>query len=49
MMAVRSHVLAALRFADYRTGETTLARDVWQEVPEDPLVIVERGFLVKKD
>ena len=49
MMAVRSHVLAAFRFADYRTGETTLARDVWQEVPEDSLVIVDRGFLVKKD
>lgn len=49
MMALRSHVLAAFRFADYHTGETTLARDVWQEVPENSLVIVDRNFLVKKD
>jgi transposase IS4-like protein/DDE family transposase len=49
MMAVRSHVLSAFRFADYRTGETTLARDVWNEVPEKSLVIVDRNFLVKKD
>lgn len=49
MMAVRSHLLAAFRFADYHTGETTLARDVWQEVPENSLVLVDRGFLVKKD
>ena len=49
MMALRSHVLAAFRFADYHTGETTLARDMWQEVPENSLVIVDRNFLVKKD
>jgi hypothetical protein len=49
MMAVRSHLLSTFRFADYHTGETTLARDVWQEVPENSLVLVDRGFLVKKD
>jgi hypothetical protein len=49
MMALRSHVLSAFRFADYRTGETTLARDIWNEVPEQSLVIVDRNFLVKKD
>jgi len=49
MMALRSHVLSAFRFADYHTGETTLARDVWNEVPEESLVIVDRNFLVKKD
>jgi len=49
MMALRSHVLSAFRFADYRTGETTLARDIWNEVPEESLVIVDRNFLVKKD
>lgn len=49
MMAVRSHVLSAFRFADYGTGETTLARGIWAEVPEDSLVIVDRNFLVKKD
>lgn len=38
--------VGAFRFADYATGETTLARDVWSEVPEDSLVIVDRNFLV---
>lgn len=36
--------MSAFRFADYATGETTLARDVWSEVPEDSLVIVDRNF-----
>jgi hypothetical protein len=49
MMALRSHVLSAIRFADFHTGETTLARDIWNEVPEESLVIVDRNFLVKKD
>ena len=49
MMAVRSHVLSAFRFADFHTGETTLARDIWNEVPEESLVIIDRNFLVKKD
>jgi len=49
MMALRSHVLSAFRFADFHTGETTLARDIWNEVPEESLVIVDRNFLVKKD
>jgi hypothetical protein len=49
MMALRSHVLSAFRFADYATGETTLARGIWNEVPENSLTIVDRNFLVKKD
>jgi hypothetical protein len=49
MMALRSHILSAFRFADYHTGETTLARDIWNEVPEQSLVIIDRNFLVKKD
>jgi hypothetical protein len=49
MMALRSHVLSAFRFADFHTGETTLARDIWNELPEESLVIIDRNFLVKKD
>lgn len=48
-MALRSHVLAAFRFADYHTGETTLARGLWDEIPDNSLVIFDRNFLVKKD
>jgi len=49
LMALRSHMLAAVRFSAYSTGETTLAREVWNEIPEDSLTIVDRNFLVKKD
>lgn len=49
MMALRSHILSGFRIADYGTGETTLARDIWNEVPENSVVIFDRAFLVKKD
>lgn len=49
MMALRSHVLSAFRFADYATGEVTLARQIWEELPENSLVIIDRNFLVKGD
>lgn len=48
-MALRSHILSAFRFADYHTGETTLARELWDEMPDDSLVIFDRNFLIKKD
>lgn len=46
LMALRSHLLSALRFADYRTGEVTLANELWRELPDDSLTIVDRNFLV---
>jgi hypothetical protein len=49
MMALRSHILSAFRFAEYAVGETTLARGIWNEVPENSLIVVDRNFLVKKD
>lgn len=49
MMAVRSHVLSSFRFGPYTTGETKLARELWDELPADSLVLIDRGFLVKKD
>jgi hypothetical protein len=45
-MALRSHQLSALRFADYRTGEVTLAQELWRELPDDSLTILDRNFLV---
>jgi hypothetical protein len=47
-MALRSHVLAAFRFADYHTGETTLAQGLWNEIPDNSLVIFDRNFLIKR-
>jgi hypothetical protein len=46
LMALRSHLLSALRFADYRTGEVTLAEELWRELPDDSVTIVDRNFLV---
>jgi hypothetical protein len=47
MMALRSHVMSAFRFGPYTTGETVLARELWDDVPSDSLVLIDRGFLVK--
>jgi hypothetical protein len=46
LMALRSHMLSAVRFADYRTGEVTLFDELWRELPDDSLTIVDRNFLV---
>ena len=46
LMALRSHVLSALRFGDFRTGETSLADELWRELPDDSLTVVDRNFLV---
>lgn len=45
LMALRSHLLSALRFGPYATGELTLAADLWAELPNDSLMIVDRNFL----
>lgn len=46
LMALRSHLLAALVFDEYRAGETTLAQDLWRELSDDSLTIADRNFLV---
>jgi hypothetical protein len=46
-MALRSHVLSDFRFADYHTGETTLAQGLWDAMPEHSLAIFDRNFLIK--
>jgi hypothetical protein len=49
LMALRSHLLSALIVADYLTGETTMWKQLWHEVPDDSLIVVDRGFLVAND
>lgn len=46
VMALRSHILTALRFADYATGETSLAHEFWRELPDNSLTLLDRNFLV---
>src|SRR5262249_37826432 len=43
LMTARSHILSAFRFADYATGEVTLAKELWREVPDQSLTLVDRG------
>lgn len=45
LMALRSHLLAAVRFGPYGKGEGTYAKELWSSVPGDSLSIVDRGFL----
>lgn len=49
VMALRSHLLSALHFGEYATGETTLSDGFWQELPDHSLSIGDRAFLVADD
>lgn len=49
LMALRSHLLLAMRFGPYNVSERKHARDLWPSVPDDSLVIVDRGFMYAKD
>ncbi|HTP27626.1 MAG TPA: IS4 family transposase [Anaeromyxobacteraceae bacterium] len=45
LMALRSHLLAAARFAPQLVGELALAKEIWPLVPDESLCIVDRNFL----
>jgi hypothetical protein len=45
LMALRSHLLAAVRFGPYDTSERSYAMDLWSSVPDSALVIVDRLFV----
>jgi hypothetical protein len=49
LMALRSHLLLAARLGPYGTSERKYARELWPIVPNDSLVIVDRGFMYAKD
>lgn len=48
LMALRSHLLAAARFGPYPVGETTMAEELWPQLPDNSLCIVDREFLAVK-
>ena len=48
-MALRSHLLSAVYFSDYATGETTLSDGFWAELPDNSVTIADRNFLVADD
>ncbi len=45
LMALRAHLLAGLALGPYRTGEATLAETLWDQIPDDSLTLLDRGFL----
>lgn len=49
LMAARSHVLSAMRFAPYDVGEVTLARELWNDLPDNSVTILDRNFLLGAD
>jgi hypothetical protein len=44
LMALRSHLLARVNFGAFSLGEQTLAKELFENVPENSLTIVDRGF-----
>jgi len=44
LMALRSHLLAAVAFGPYATGEISYATKLWSSLPRDSLTVVDRGF-----
>lgn len=45
LMALRSHILAALSMGGFRDGEATLVKPLWEQIPNNSLSILDRGFL----
>lgn len=44
LMALRSHLLAAVRFGPYTEHENHYAAELWSSVPSQSLIIVDKGF-----
>ena len=45
LMALRSHLLAAMRFGSSAVDERVYAAQLWSLVPDNSLSIVDRNFL----
>ncbi|HGG58186.1 MAG TPA: IS4 family transposase [Nannocystis exedens] len=48
LMALRSHLISAAAFGPCRgkkNGESSLAQQLWPQLPDDSLVIVDKGFI----
>jgi len=44
LMALRSHLLAAVTFGPYQTGEGTYAAGLWPAVPDNSMTVVDRLY-----
>jgi hypothetical protein len=45
LMALTSHVIAALSVGRYDEGELTVAQALWDQVPDQSLTILDRGYV----
>ena len=45
LMAVRSHLIAGAAFGPATKSEQEIGQDLWKEIPENSLCIVDRNFL----
>jgi len=45
LMNLRTRLLVDASFGPYKTSEQELARELWSSVPNDSLVILDRGFI----
>jgi len=48
LAALRSHLLAGAAIGPYTVGEGTLAAELWVDLPDDSLCIVDRNFFAAK-
>ncbi len=44
LTALRSHMIRSVRFGPFTAGEHTYARELWGDIPDDSLTILDRGF-----
>ena len=48
LMALRTHLMSAVAFGPYsgnKNGEHSLAQKLWPQLPDDSLVIMDKGFI----
>jgi hypothetical protein len=45
LMALRSHLIAAVEFGTYEVAETTYAASLWRHLPDDSLVILDKLYI----
>lgn len=45
VMALRSHLLASVAYGPYKNGEYTYAAQLWESIPDDSLILVDKNFL----
>lgn len=45
LLALRSHLLAAVAFGPYQRGETAYADQLWDQIPDNSLTLLDRQYL----